>query len=366
MTRVVDLHPEELLDRDARGELSPAEEVRLQAHLSRCAACRFERQLRLDFAGELASDDEPSLPSVERLALLGTSMTKRAPADSPRLPAAETAPREDARRPPARRRVSRVSRATWLLAAAAVLAVSVAGATGAGQRAWSRILGEPAPVIPTLSETATPPGHVAAKHAPRHLTAPTPTAIEVAREARVEPLPVPSTLDVLVPSPAAAPLAPVTPTLSVAASHSAGSGSAPAAHHSSRAEGAAHAQGAAALFEAATEARRQGSYARAVELQRELLSRYPRSRESHVAHETLGRLLLDRGDPSGAFASFDTYLAEGSGELGEEAMVGRATALERLGRSAQAVDAWHALLAAYPETPYAAHARSRLGSLSVR
>ncbi len=123
---------------------------------------------------------------------------------------------------------------------------------------------------------------------------------------------------------------------------------------------------AAALFEQAAEARRQGSYARAIELQRELLGRYPRSRESHVARETLGRLLLDRGDPAGAFASFDAYLAEGSGELGEEAMVGRATALERLGRSAQAVDAWRGLLAAYPETAYAAHARSRLGSLSVR
>ena len=80
----------------------------------------------------------------------------------------------------------------------------------------------------------------------------------------------------------------------------------------------------------------------------------------------MGRLLLDRGDPAGALASFESYLATGSGELGEEAMVGRATALERLGRTAQAAGAWQALLAAYPETPFAAHARSRLGSTSVR
>jgi TolA-binding protein len=132
-----------------------------------------------------------------------------------------------------------------------------------------------------------------------------------------------------------------------------------ASHH-------AAASGAASLFDAATDARRQGSYGRAIDLQRELLSRYPNSREAHLAHETLGRLLLDRGDPAGAFTSFDAYLADGSGELGEEAMVGRATALERLGRTAQAMDAWRALLAAYPDTAYASHAKSRLGSLSVR
>jgi outer membrane protein assembly factor BamD (BamD/ComL family) len=45
-------------------------------------------------------------------------------------------------------------------------------------------------------------------------------------------------------------------------------------------------------------------------------------------------------------------------------MVGRATALERLGRADEASRAWGALLAAFPETPYAAHARARLGGLN--
>ena len=126
------------------------------------------------------------------------------------------------------------------------------------------------------------------------------------------------------------------------------------------------ADGAASLFEAATDARRRGDYGRAIGLQRELQSRYPQSRESHVSRATMGRLLLDRGEPAGALSNFDAYLAGGSGELGEEAMVGRATALERLGRSDEAVGAWQALLAAYPTTPYASHARSRLGSMSVR
>ena len=346
MTCVVDLHPEELLDRDARGQLTAAEETRLEAHLARCAACRFERQLRGDFADELASDVTPS--SVERLALAGSSPPRARP------PVIEARPKEIAEESaglPPRRVPRRATRAAWLLVAAALCAVSVAGATGAGQRAWLRIVGAPAAVPASFEESV--PSHVAAKHAVRHRTAPAASALS-------EPRPEPSTVDVLVQTPGAqapgAPLAELPP--------------AAAAHHASRTSRRSltpsTADGAAALFESATDARRQGSYARAIELQRELLSRYPRSNESHVARETMGKLLLDRGDPAGAFASFDAYLSEGSGELGEEAMVGRATALERLGRSAQAADAWRGLLAAYPETSYAAHARSRLGSLSVR
>jgi TolA-binding protein len=342
VTRVVDLHPEELLDRDARGELSAADEARLEAHLARCAACRFERQLRADFADELGSD---LTPSMERLAL-GSSpdlaaLPKRASGAGPALePLPEPLPRQEADLAALPRRSSprRLTRITWLLVAAAVCVGGVAGATGAGQRAWSRLVGDP--LTGSAPEAEAAPSHVAAKHSTRHRTAPAPTAVT---EARPEAS---TTVDVLLPSaPVPPPSAPgvTTPT-----------------HHA----GTAH--GAAVLFEAATEARRQGSYARAIDLQRELFSRYPRSRESHVARETMGRLLLDRGDPAGAFASFEAYLGEGSGELGEEAMVGRATALERLGRSAQAADAWRALLAAYPETPYAAHAKSRLGSLSVR
>ncbi len=148
MTRVVDLHPEELLDRDARGELSSSEEVRLEAHLARCAACRFERQVRGDFADELASDLSPSL--VDRIALAGSISAKSitpvaltTPVAPPAAPELAAPPQEIAIAP---RPPRRVTRATWLFAAAALLAVSVAGATGAGQRAWSRIVGAPAPI----------------------------------------------------------------------------------------------------------------------------------------------------------------------------------------------------------------------------
>ncbi|MGO9000330.1 MAG: tetratricopeptide repeat protein [Polyangiaceae bacterium] len=324
MSRVVDLHPEALLDRAARGELTPAEATRLETHLARCPACRFERDVRADFAEELASDTTPS----ERLALAGLSHADPEPEIA--------SPREELAPPSLRTRRSaprRVTRATWLLVAAAVFAVTAAGATGVGQRAWSRLIGPPAPE--SLPATESAPTHVAAKRSPHHRIAPAPTALS-----REESAP-----DVL-----AAPLPEVVP----------------AAPPPIVRREVARASAPSVLFDEATEARRQGSYARAIDLQRELLSRYPRSREAHVARETMGRLLLDRGDPAGAFASFDAYLGEGSGELGEEAMIGRATALERLGRTVQAADAWRALLAAYPQTPYAAHAQSRLGSLSVR
>jgi len=361
MTRVVDLHPEELLDRDARGALSPAEATRLEAHLARCPACRFERELRADFADELASDAPCSPSSVERLALAGARVPSPRSSRSARPPrSARSAKRSSIQAPPVESppqsapqtraeiavpspRYARrpVTRAAWLLAAAALFAVSVAGATGVGQRAWDRFVASPPPA-PSPAEDESAPSHVAAKRAPRHLTPPAPSAV-------AEPRAEPSTVDVLAPAPPAAPREPVART----------SRAAPTPH-------ATETSSAASLFEEAAELRRQGSYARAIELQRELVTRYPRSRESHVARETMGRLLLDRGDPAGAFASFDAYLSEGSGELGEEAMVGRATALERLDRSADAANAWRGLLAAYPETPYAAHARSRLGSLSVR
>jgi TolA-binding protein len=339
MTRVVDLHPEELLDRDARGELTAAEETRLEAHLARCAACRFERQLRGDFAEELASDVTPS----ERIALAGIGTPKASPpvVEVPR----EEVPREEVAGLP-RRMPRRATRAALLVIAATLFGVSVAGATGAGQRVWSRIVGSTAADAPAADANERAPTHVAAKHTVRHRTSPTPSAL-------AEPRPEPSTVDVLIqPPPVEAVSAPPRPV----------------ARHVPRASASLVPQvdGAASLFESATEARRQGSYARAIELQRELLARFPRSSESHVARATMGRLLLDRGDPAGAFTSFEAYLSEGSGELGEEAMVGRATALERLGRSTQAVDAWRGLLAAYPETSYAAHARSRLGSLNVR
>jgi TolA-binding protein len=121
-------------------------------------------------------------------------------------------------------------------------------------------------------------------------------------------------------------------------------------------------EGASSLLEEATSARRGGDYARAITLSRRLQASFPDSREAHVSQAALGRLLLDTGDPTGALASFDGYLARRGGQLDEAVMVGRAIALDRLGRTDEARRAWSALLAAFPSSPYADHARSRAGA----
>jgi hypothetical protein len=57
---VVELHPEELIDLEARGDLDEAAVARLEAHCARCVACRYERTMRPQFAGlrEHVSDGE--------------------------------------------------------------------------------------------------------------------------------------------------------------------------------------------------------------------------------------------------------------------------------------------------------------------
>lgn len=54
---IVELHPEELLDRESSGTLTDAERNALDAHSARCAACGCERRLRSEFAEVLDDGD---------------------------------------------------------------------------------------------------------------------------------------------------------------------------------------------------------------------------------------------------------------------------------------------------------------------
>lgn len=319
---VVDLHPEDLLDKDARGELTDVERTRLEAHCAQCAACRAERRLRLDFADERSEDGiEDAQFSSELIAIaLGSAKAKK-PETAVEPEAAPAPKKTPSVRPAAQpRRLARV----LLLAAAALLGVTAAAANQSQQGSWlRRVAGIDAPVVlesSTVTEkhaTATP-----APNTPAHVVAPTPAP---APEPVIDDPPPPST-QVIVPVVASAPPKVVT---------------------------------AATMFDDANEARRRGDYARAVDMHRQLQAKHPSSREAQVSRATLGRLLLDRGDLGSALASFDDYLAHGHGELDEAVMVGRATALDRLGRTSEAKRAWQALLDAFPSSPYAEHARSR-------
>jgi outer membrane protein assembly factor BamD (BamD/ComL family) len=118
------------------------------------------------------------------------------------------------------------------------------------------------------------------------------------------------------------------------------------------------------LFVRASDARHRGDLRAAVTLYRTLERQYPEARQATLCRVLLGRILLmeEIGDPAGALAEFDAYLASSpDGTLVEEALEGRGRALERLGRANDADDAWRTLLRRFPSSIYGARARQRLG-----
>jgi TolA-binding protein len=123
---------------------------------------------------------------------------------------------------------------------------------------------------------------------------------------------------------------------------------------------------AAVLFREANEARRDGDGVRAIALYRRLEAQYPRAEEAHLSYATLGRLLLDRGDARSALDEFDDYLSHGGGPLAEEALVGRALSLQKLGRAGDEIAAWNEILRRYPRSVHARLARARLSALGER
>lgn len=304
--KVVDLHPDDLLDKDARSELTDAERTRLDAHLERCATCRFEREVRADFADEL--DEEEELSSQRLLSIMEGADAPKPLVDEE----TEGAP------PPARistrpTRTRRTMRALLLVAAA--LLVGSAATAGAGRRVWTS-------VASVLHLETTHPESPPAPPAPAPVVVKAATATPVA-------------IDTVVPPPEDPPIAPA-PSVS------------------------APVETAATLFDAANRARSSGDYGRAIALHRRLESTYPTSREAHVSYATLGRMLLDRGDAAGALAAFQTYQGRGPGPMDEAVLVGTATSLERLGRDGEARATWARLVTSFPDTPYREHAKARL------
>jgi len=123
---------------------------------------------------------------------------------------------------------------------------------------------------------------------------------------------------------------------------------------------------AAALFADANRARRDGNADRAVALYRSLQSRYPSSSESDLSRALLAQLLLERGSPEAALAGFDRYLADAAPVLSAEAMVGRARALEQLGKPTQAAAAWRDVERRFSGSVHARLAATRLAALGMR
>jgi TolA-binding protein len=121
---------------------------------------------------------------------------------------------------------------------------------------------------------------------------------------------------------------------------------------------------AAELLEQARELRRKGALDAASGVYRSLQRAFPASTEARLSYAILGRLLLERGHADQALAQFDRYLAT-QGPVAEDALAGRAAALQHLHRQADEASAWQALLSQFPQSVYTSRARSRLRELGV-
>jgi TolA-binding protein len=144
-------HPDDLLVRARRGDLSPLERERLDAHLHHCAACAFERSLANDLRAEAAATGDAWLDRIV------TNVTEQHLSARP--------PRHALTRRPT----------AWLIAAAVALVAVTAFAA--------------AVVIPRLGHRPEAP----VTHVPR-VTAPTTTGHAIVpHEAPVVPLPPPVT-----------------------------------------------------------------------------------------------------------------------------------------------------------------------------
>ena len=128
------------------------------------------------------------------------------------------------------------------------------------------------------------------------------------------------------------------------------------------------AKSAEALLREGNQARRGGEFRSARALYRQLVQRFPRSRQAAMARITLGRIELEHfGRPRAALAQYDAYLASrGPRPLAGEALVGRARAYRRLGQTRREIEAWTRLIESFPDSAHVGRANQRLESLKHR
>lgn len=118
---------------------------------------------------------------------------------------------------------------------------------------------------------------------------------------------------------------------------------------------------AAELLTRARQLRSRGQDHEALGTYQRLLTRYPRSAETHVAQVSMGQLLLSMGRPAEALDRFQAYGTRGA--LGAEALYGTITAHRQLGQIAREEQAIRRFLELFPRSMQAAHLRERLDDL---
>ncbi len=332
----LDLHPEELFDKAARGAASADELARLDTHLASCAACRFERQVRADFAA--VNDSAADLDDLVARALSG---------------AAQAQPESQSTQGPQRRR--RFS--PLLVAAIALIGAASFGAVAQFTGVLPRLITQLSTAPAVVPEPAPAPKHRAAPKLPERA----PEVSEAALEPEVElDVPAPKLEPVVVavaPRPnRVAPVSPPAPRRELAVESTPDLPPPPLV--------VAAEPDALSLFSQAQRARVGGDLSAAIRDFRVVVARYPNAPEAALAHAELGRLLLDRGEAASALEAFDAYLASRDPALREDVQGARAMALMALGRTDAERSAWEAVLRDYPSGVYAPRARTRLESLS--
>ncbi len=118
---------------------------------------------------------------------------------------------------------------------------------------------------------------------------------------------------------------------------------------------------ASALFALANSVRKGGADGEALRLYRQLQRIHPDSPEAQLSYVITGRMLLANGNADAAAAAFDRYLAVAANAgLAAEALQGKAQALQRLGRRSEERRVWQRLLERFPDSVYGELARERL------
>jgi hypothetical protein len=335
--KIIDVHPDDLLDREIEGTLSVDERRRLREHLARCTQCRLERQLRSDFEAELSADDDArEIQSFVSGALRAV-----------RSPALPRAVRKSAHA--WRRRLVFVLAATMVFATGLAAAqVEITGrAFSAAREKIAFFFHLPSPEPPTaVAAKSVPAEQASVGQAANAPAVDAPSAAEA-----VVDVAVPAALEAPSPRPAVH-RAPAEPTFVAAPTLG------PVPVPSSEAPKSR--DSASAVFDDASAARRRGNWVEATELYRDLQVRFPASPEARLSIAVVARMQLDLGETGAAASGFAAYLATGDRALREEAMAGRAIALGRLGRAREEDTAWRDLLVAYPSSGYASLARTRL------
>jgi TolA-binding protein len=295
-----EFHLESLRERARTGTLTQNERLKVAQHEAVCAACALES--RLEQAAAPQDRDSDLLARAMSGAL--ASLEQQSPAQRASAPAEV--------------RAVRLSGLKVAVMAAILGSVTAAAAGGT----WWVITIRPAEIERAeqpRDQSSAPP---AALERPR-ATAAQPKELVVAEEATPPPLPTP------------------------------------------RAGQIRDAQSPAELLSQASHFR-VSDPAKAASLYLELQQRYPKSPEAHVSRVSLGRLYLNRlGAPAAALAEFEASLrGSADGTLAQEALAGRALALQRLGRVAEERKAWEQLLRRFPDSVQADRAKARLEVLA--